>query len=82
MVYQLGQPCQLLDGQATWRSWCGVLPPAIAPDFAATFHPLADRPFADTKGFGHPTLGPTLLFEAPGLKAPRFFPVLRSRGHA
>jgi hypothetical protein len=27
-------------------------------------------------------LGPTLLFEAPCLQAPRFFPVLRGRVHA
>ena len=82
MVSQLGQTYQLLDGQPTWRSWCGVMPQPIGTDFAATFHPLADRPFADTKGFGNPTLGPTLLFEAPGLKAPRFFPVQRRRVHA
>lgn len=58
------------------------MPQPIGTDFAATFHPLADRPFADTKGFGNPTLGPTFLCEAPGLKAPRFLPVLRRRGHA
>lgn len=77
MVYQLGQPCQLLDGQATWRSWCGVLPPAIAPDFAATFHPLADRPFADTQGLGDLALGPALLLKAPGLQPSGFFPIVR-----
>jgi hypothetical protein len=55
----VGQPAGCPGRWSMVEGFCATL--------AATRHPLADRPLADTQGRGDLALRPTPLFEAPGL---------------
>jgi hypothetical protein len=76
MLQQGRQAGKLLNGQPTAgpRGW--PMAEGFRTTLAATRHPLADGPFADTQGRSDLALRPTLLFEVPGLQASSFFPIM------
>jgi hypothetical protein len=55
---------------------------SVRSSVVGTFHPLADVPLANADGLGNVTLGPTLLFQPPGLEPSSFFLVARAMIHA
>jgi len=65
----VGQPAACTGRWSVVEGFCATL--------AATRHPLADRPLADTQGRGDLALRPTPLCEGPGLSASSFLPVVR-----
>jgi hypothetical protein len=74
---QLGQVCELCGSQATWGTGRWAVPESVRASSASALHPLADRPLADAQGVGDLALGPTSLFELPGLQPSGFFPIMR-----
>ncbi len=74
---QRGQVCELRFGEPPRgpRRW--AVPESVRAPNASALHPLADRPRADAQGVGDLALGPTSLFELPGLQPSGCFPMMR-----
>jgi hypothetical protein len=77
MLQQSRQTGELRLGQPAGgpRGWS--MPEGFRAPLSAARHPLTDRAVAAPKGRSDLALRPTLLFEAPGLHASRFLPVVR-----
>lgn len=78
----LGQTSQLFGREAAGSPRVGPMPQSLWSPVAAARYPLADRSLADAQGAGDLTLGPTLLWEVPGLPASGFSPIVRWLLHA
>ena len=77
-VLQSGrQAGELLISQPAAGPRRGAMTETFRAAFPAALHPLADRAFADPQRLGNLALSPPLLFEAPGLQASSFLPVVR-----
>jgi hypothetical protein len=79
---QPGQARQLFGRQPPRGAWCRMALQGLGASPTGTRHPLADRPFADTEGFGDLALRPALLFELPRLESSGFFPGRSNTVHA
>ena len=78
---QSGQLRELLGGQPAGGTGWWPTAQGLGPPRTGALHPLTDGGFADSQRFGNLTLGPALLFEAPGLEPSGFFPAVRCRVH-
>ena len=81
-VQEFGHTGPLFGGQPARRTGTMPMSEGLRSPLTGTGHPLADRPFADTQGFGDLALRPALLLEVPGLEPSGFFPIFGYAVHA